>query len=53
MKKSSQSVSKPSSASSLGSSQPARQAATSSARMLSRSGVGFFGKLEHGGGVVV
>lgn len=52
MKKSSQSVSKPSSASSLGSSQTARQAATSSARMLSRSGVGFGGKLDHGGGLL-
>ena len=52
MKEKAKSVSMPASAASLGSSQTARPAATSSERMLSRSGVGFVGTLDHGGVVV-
>lgn len=52
MQKKAKSVSMPESAASLGSSQTARPAATSSARMLSRSGVGFVGTLDHGGGLL-
>ncbi|GFH49190.1 predicted protein [Chaetoceros tenuissimus] len=52
MKQNSKSASKPASAVSLGARQTARPAATSSERLLSSSGVGFGGKLDHGGGLL-